>query len=115
MIRHNCAMRIDHFCMPTLVEDGLSPNAREGGMDAVHVTIAYHENFREVVVLKSGTATLNGFPDLIVQAMMRPLSMQQGIWPYEQSYLVRRTQPSEDDIGLVEVYIGLVCVFMQLI
>jgi membrane dipeptidase len=24
---------------------------REGGVDAVHVTIAYHENFREMVFL----------------------------------------------------------------
>lgn len=41
---------------------------REGGLDAVHVTIAYHENFRETVLnMEQWNRWFEQFPDLIVQ------------------------------------------------
>ena len=42
---------------------------REGGLDAVHVTIAYHENFREMVqVIERWNRWFETFPELIVLA-----------------------------------------------
>jgi hypothetical protein len=41
---------------------------REGGLDAVHVTIAYHENFRETVLnMEQWNRWFEQFPHLIVQ------------------------------------------------
>ena len=42
---------------------------REGGLDAVHVTIAYHENFRETVAnIEKWNRWFERFPDLIMRA-----------------------------------------------
>ncbi len=39
---------------------------REGGLDAVHVTIAYHENFRETVAnIEQWNSYFERFPKLI--------------------------------------------------
>jgi len=39
---------------------------REGGVDAVHVTIAYHENFRETVLnVEQWNRWFESYPDLI--------------------------------------------------
>jgi microsomal dipeptidase-like Zn-dependent dipeptidase len=58
-----------------LVVDGLQYSAwsreifeqmREGGLDAVHVTIAYHENTRETLTrLGEWNQRFESFPDLI--------------------------------------------------
>ena len=41
---------------------------REGGVDAVHVTIAYHENFREMVArIEEWNRHFERFPELIFQ------------------------------------------------
>ncbi|MGD2171717.1 MAG: membrane dipeptidase, partial [Gammaproteobacteria bacterium] len=41
---------------------------RAGGVDAVHVTIAYHENFRETVAnMEQWNARFERFPQLIFQ------------------------------------------------
>ena len=41
---------------------------REGEMDAVHVTIAYHENFREMVAqVENWNRFFERFPELIFQ------------------------------------------------
>ena len=41
---------------------------REGGVDAVHVTIAYHENFRETVAnIEQWNGFFERFPELIFQ------------------------------------------------
>lgn len=89
---------------------------RDGGVDAVHVTIAYHENFRETVLnVEAFNRWFEQFPDLIFH----------GKWAAD----VRRAQetgrtaiffgfqnpsPIEDDIGLVEVWHALGARFMQL-
>ena len=42
---------------------------REGGVDAVHVTITYHETFREMVLqLEAWNRRFEQFPDLIMRA-----------------------------------------------
>ena len=89
---------------------------RQGGVDAVHVTIAYHENFRETVLnIEKWNRWFEQFPDLIFQ----------GEWA---SDVVRAREtgrtaiffgfqnpsPIEDDIGLVEVLHKLGARFMQL-
>lgn len=89
---------------------------REGGVDAVHVTITYHENFRETVLnIEAWNRWFEQFPDLIFQGFTA-----------DDIDLARRTgrtaiffgaqNPScmEDDIGLVEVLHRLGLRFMQL-
>ena len=89
---------------------------REGGVDAVHVTIAYHENFRETVLnVEKWNRWFEQFPDLIFH----------GQWAsdVEKAKATGRTaiffgfqnpSPIEDDIGLVEVWHKLGARFMQL-
>ena len=43
---------------------------REGGVDAVHVTISYHENFRETVLnMERWNRWFQQFPDLIFHGL----------------------------------------------
>jgi microsomal dipeptidase-like Zn-dependent dipeptidase len=89
---------------------------REGGVDAVHVTIAYHENFRETVLnVEQWNRWFEVYPDLIFP----------GQWAsdVEKARETGRTaiffgfqnpSPIEDDIGLVEVWHKLGARFMQL-
>ncbi len=89
---------------------------REGGVDAVHVTIAYHENFRETVLnVEKWNRWFEQFPDLIFH----------GEWAsdVEKARDTGRTaiffgfqnpSPIEDDIGLVDVWHKLGARFMQL-
>lgn len=89
---------------------------REGGLDAVHVTIAYHENFRETVQnIERWNRWFEQFPDLIFQGRTAA--------DVHRAHETRRTaiffgaqnpSPIEDDIGLVEVLHGLGLRFMQL-
>ncbi|MBM7068892.1 membrane dipeptidase [Actibacterium sp. 188UL27-1] len=89
---------------------------REGGVDAVHVTIAYHETFREMVLnLEAWNDRFRCHPDLILP----------GRWASDID-IARRTgrtaiffgfqnpSPIEDDIGLVEIAHTLGIRFMQL-
>ncbi len=89
---------------------------REGAVDAVHVTIAYHENFRETVLnIERWNRWFEQFPDMIFQ----------GRWASDVK-LARETgrtaiffgfqnpSPIEDDIGLVEIVHTLGARFMQL-
>lgn len=89
---------------------------REGSVDAVHVTIAYHENFRETVLnIERWNRWFEQFPELIFQ----------GRWA-DDVRLARKTgrtaiffgfqnpSPIEDDIGLVEIVHTLGARFMQL-
>lgn len=89
---------------------------RAGHVDAVHVTIAYHENFRETVAnIEAWNRHFERHPDLIFQ----------GLWASDVA-LARRTgrtaiffgfqnpSPIEDDIGLVQIVHSLGARFMQL-
>jgi len=88
----------------------------EGGLDAVHVTIAYHENFRETVLnMEQWNRWFEQFPDLIVQGR----SAADVRHAHETGrtaifFGFQNPSPIEDDIGLVEILHDLGARFMQL-
>ena len=89
---------------------------REGGVDAIHVTISYHETFRETVLnFEKWNRWFEEHPDLIMK----------GLWAsdIDRARKTGRTAvffgfqnpaPIEDDIGLVEIVHSLGARFMQL-
>ncbi|WP_101067085.1 membrane dipeptidase [Roseovarius salinarum] len=89
---------------------------REGRVDAVHVTIAYHETFRETVRnVERWNRWFERHPDLIFH----------GKWASDVAraraegrtaifFGFQNPGPIEDDIGLVEVWHALGARFMQL-
>lgn len=89
---------------------------REGNVDAVHVTIAYHENFRETVLnMEQWNRWFEQFPDLIFQGFTgddvrhaRETNRTAIFFGYQNP------SPIEDDIGLVEIHHRLGARFMQL-
>ena len=89
---------------------------REGGVDAVHVTIAYHENFRETVLnMEAWNRWFAQFPDLIVHAHSGDdVRRAKAEGRTAILYGFQNCSPMEDDIGLVEVLHDLGARFMQL-
>ncbi|WP_415182765.1 membrane dipeptidase [Phaeovulum sp.] len=89
---------------------------RKGGVDAVHVTITYHETFRETVLnIERWNRWFELHPDLIFQgrnAADVALARETG----RTAIFFGSQNPSciEDDIGLVEVLHTLGLRFMQL-
>ena len=89
---------------------------RVGNVDAVHVTITYHENFRETVSqIEKWNRFFEKFPDLIFQgktAADLKLARETG----RTAIFFGSQNPSciEDDIGLVEILHTLGLRFMQL-
>lgn len=89
---------------------------REGGVDAVHVTVTYHETFRETVQnLTKWARHFEAFPDLIFPGRAGAdidLARQTG----RTAIFFGAQNPSciEDDIGLVEILHRLGLRFMQL-
>ena len=89
---------------------------REGHVDGVHVTITYHENFRETVLqIEKWNRFFEEFPDLIFQgktAADLKLARETG----RTAIFFGSQNPSciEDDIGLVEILHTLGLRFMQL-
>ena len=89
---------------------------RAGNVDAVHVTIAYHENFRETVLnMEHWNRWFEQFPDLIFQGftggdvrLARKTDRTAIFFGYQNP------SPIEDDIGLVEIHHRLGARFMQL-
>lgn len=89
---------------------------REGGVDAIHVTISYHENFRETVLnFEKWNRWFEQYPDLIMK----------GLWASDVDkaresgrtavfFGFQNPSPIEDDIGLVEIVHTLGARFMQL-
>ena len=89
---------------------------RAGGVDAVHVTIAYHENFREMVVnLEKWNRWFENHPDLIFKGT-RAEDVQTARDTKRTAIFFGFQNPSpiEDDIGLVEICHQLGIRFMQL-
>ena len=89
---------------------------RAGGVDAVHVTICYHENFRETVAnLEQWNRWFEQFPDLIVRGTtgddVRTASQQGRTAIF---FGLQNCSPIEDDICLVEILHTLGVRFMQL-
>ena len=89
---------------------------REGGVDAIHVTIAYHENFRETVLnFEQWNRWFEQYPDLIMkgqQASDIDKARETGCTAVFFGF--QNPSPIEDDIGLVEIVYTLGARFMQL-
>ena len=89
---------------------------RAGGVDAVHVTITYHETFRETVQqIERWNRWFEQYPDLIFQGRTAAdvtLAQKTG----RTAIFFGSQNPScmEDDIGLVEILHTLGLRFMQL-
>lgn len=89
---------------------------REGGLDAVHVTIAYHENFRETVAnIEKWNRWFERYPDLIMRGQWAAdVARAQETGRTAIFFGLQNPSPIEDDIGLVEVLHQLGVRFMQL-
>jgi membrane dipeptidase len=89
---------------------------RAGGVDAVHVTITYHESFRETVLnIEKWNRWFERFPDLIFQGFTAA-DIEAARQTGRTAIFFGSQNPSciEDDIGLVEVLHRLGMRFMQL-
>jgi len=89
---------------------------REGNVDAVHVTIAYHENFREMVAnVEKWNLWFERFPELIFHGKtgddVRRAKTENRTAIF---FGFQNPSPIEDDIGLVEICHMLGARFMQL-
>ena len=89
---------------------------REGGVDAVHVTIAYHEIFREMVAnVEQWNRWFEQFPELIFQGFTGDdVRRARAEGRTAIFFGFQNPSPIEDDIGLVEICHRLGARFMQL-
>ena len=89
---------------------------RAGGVDAVHVTIAYHESFREMVLnLEQWNRWFEAHPDLIFKGTCAAdVNRAQETGRTAIFFGFQNPSPIEDDIGLVEICHQLGIRFMQL-
>ncbi|MEL7229057.1 MAG: membrane dipeptidase [Pseudomonadota bacterium] len=87
-----------------------------GGVSAVHVTIAYHENFRETVLnIEAWNRWFERFPDLIFQGFTGDdVYRAKAEGRTAIFYGFQNPSPMEDDMGLIEVLHRLGGRFMQL-
>ena len=89
---------------------------REGGVDAVHVTISYHEVFREMVAnIEEWNRRFESFSELIFHGRSGDdvrRARQEGRTAIFFGF--QNPSPIEDDIGLVEICYQLGVRFMQL-
>lgn len=89
---------------------------REGGVDAIHVTIAYHENFRETVLnFERWNRWFEDYPDLIMRGLWAgDIDVARAAGKTAVFFGFQNPSPIEDDIGLVEIVHTLGARFMQL-
>jgi len=89
---------------------------RSGGVDGVHVTVTYHETFRETVaVLERWNRWFERFPDLIFQGFTADdLALARATGRTAIFFGSQNPSCIEDDIGLVQVLHRLGLRFMQL-
>ncbi len=89
---------------------------RQGGLDAVHVTIAYHETFRETVLnIERWNRWFEEFPDLIFKGRRAgDVRAAHECGRTAIFFGFQNPSPIEDDIGLVEILHDLGARFMQL-
>lgn len=89
---------------------------RAGGVDAVHVTIAYHESFREMVLnLEQWNRWFEVHADLIMKGTTAAcVRRAQETGRTAIFFGFQNPSPIEDDIGLVEICHQLGIRFMQL-
>ena len=116
----NQKKNINYFIIDCLQYANWSPKIfkemRMGGVDCVHVTIAYHENFRETIAnVEKWNAYFSDHSDLIIHA-----NCYQDILLAKESnktaiiFGFQNPSPIEDDIGLVEIWHKMGVKFMQL-
>ncbi len=89
---------------------------RAGGLDAVHVTIAYHETFRETVLnIEKWNLWFERFPSLIMPGRTAAdVAHARATNRTAIFFGFQNPSPIEDDIGLVEILHTLGARFMQL-
>ncbi len=89
---------------------------REGKVDAVHVTITYHENFRETVAnVEKWNLWFERFPELIFHGKTgNDVRLARETNRTAIFFGFQNPSPIEDDIGLVEICHMLGARFMQL-
>ncbi len=89
---------------------------RTGGVDAVHVTIAYHETFRETVLnFERWNRWFEQYPDLIMKGLSAAdIDTARKTGRTAIFFGFQNPSPMEDDIGLVEILHTLGARFMQL-
>lgn len=89
---------------------------RAGGVDAVHVTIAYHETFREMVLnLERWNRWFERHSDLIFRATTAAdVQRARDTGRTAIFFGFQNPSPIEDDIGLIEICHQLGVRFMQL-
>ncbi|MEM8630821.1 MAG: membrane dipeptidase [Pseudomonadota bacterium] len=89
---------------------------RAGGVDAIHVTIAYHETFREMVGrIEAWNTLFLHHRDLILPGRSaRDIDRAQATGRTAVFFGFQNPSPIEDDLGLIEVCYDLGARFMQL-
>jgi microsomal dipeptidase-like Zn-dependent dipeptidase len=89
---------------------------QHGRLDCVHVTIAYHENFREAVLnLEKWNSWFERYPNRIIQAhYAEDISEAKRSGKTAIIFGFQTPAPIEDDIGLVEIWHRLGMRIMQL-
>ncbi|MGX9352924.1 membrane dipeptidase [Shimia sp. W99] len=89
---------------------------REGGVDAIHVTVAYHETFRETVLnFEKWNRWFEQYPDLIMKGQWASdIDAARESGRTAVFFGFQNPSPIEDDIGLVEILHTLGARFMQL-
>lgn len=89
---------------------------RDGGVHAVHVTISYHESFREMVLnLEQWNRWFEQYPDLIFGGRTGDdVRRAQAERRTAVFFGFQNPSPIEDDLGLVEICHTLGIRFMQL-
>jgi len=89
---------------------------REAGLDAIHVTIVYHEDFDELkLVLKEWEKNFSDNSDLIFHGKnFKDIEKAKSESKTAVFFGFQNCSPIEDDIGLVEKVYNLGCRFMQL-
>ena len=87
-----------------------------GGVHAVHVTIAYHENFRETVLnIEAWNRWFEAYPDrLMMGRTAADIDTARASGRTAIFFGFQNPSPIEDDIGLVEICHTLGARFMQL-
>ena len=89
---------------------------QEGGVTAVHVTIAYHETFRETIAnVENWNRWFERFPELIFHGRTGDDVRRAKTEGRTAIFFgFQNPSPIEDDIGLVEIWHSLGARFMQL-
>ena len=108
-------MRIDGLQYANWSEKIFSQR-RVGKVDAVHVTIAYHENFREAVLnIEQWNTWFNQYSHLICRAHTgADVRAAKASGKTAIIFGAQNPSPMEDDIGLIEILHTLGLRFMQL-